>query len=77
MSVIYSIIPIEQIFNDETVSTGFTSSTGLVNGIIEMNHIGSKVLAIRNDQNKLIIQRIISTNPRDYLNPKLQPGMEI
>lgn len=32
---------------------------------------------IRKDEKTVVINRILSTDPQHYLNPSLQPGMEI
>jgi hypothetical protein len=70
MSIIYSVVPLEQIFQTEPIENS------IVNSLVEMDHLGSKVLAVKNPQNKFVIQRVISTNLKDYLNPQLQPGRE-
>lgn len=42
-------------------------------GHLEMSIDGIKVQVSQNNSG-IRVERIISTNPADYLNPKLQPG---
>jgi hypothetical protein len=39
-----------------------------------LNVDGIKVQVFKTNNTDLYIERVISTNPADYLNPKLQPG---
>ena len=43
----------------------------------EMNVGGIRVQVSQNNSADICVERIISTNPADYLNPKLQPGCVI
>ncbi len=43
-------------------------------GFIEMVINGVKVLASRSMDESMKIERLLSTNPMHYLDPKLQPG---
>ncbi len=51
-------------FDDISANTSFC----------EMNVDGVMVQVSRSNNSELRIERILSTNPKDYLNPKLQPG---
>jgi hypothetical protein len=62
----YSIIPLEVVFGtplDETQKK-----------FIEMDYLGEKIEVAPIENNKFSINRIISTYPKAYLDPRLQPG---
>ena len=63
--ILYSIIPAEVVFNDSNNENPVSK---------EINYLGEKVIAMPFENNQYKIQRIISTSPQAYLNPKLQPG---
>ncbi|MCX7842440.1 MAG: YlzJ-like family protein [Clostridia bacterium] len=67
--IMHSIIPNELIFG------GFPGS--IENNFKEMEYLGVRVQVSQSSNNTLVIQRVISTSPKAYLNPKLQPGMSI
>ncbi|MCM8900797.1 YlzJ-like family protein [Caldicoprobacter algeriensis] len=64
--ILHTIVPLQFIFGDFTAQTrpGFR--------IIEWNNVKLEVLPA--GQQRYQINRILSTNPFDYLNPRLQPG---
>jgi len=64
--ILHTIVPVQYIFGD------FTAQTRLNYRIIEWNNIKLEVLPAGKQGYQ--INRIISTNPFDYLNPSLQPG---
>lgn len=68
--VIYSIIPMETIFQSQEKEDMVKS-----NKIIEINNIKVEARLIEEDIYE--IQRIYSTNAQDYLQPWLQPGTRI
>jgi hypothetical protein len=45
--------------------------------IIELKWQGVPLEVIKKDEKTVVINRIISTDLKDYLDPNLQPGMEI
>jgi hypothetical protein len=65
--LIYSIIPPEKIFYDENNDKG---------KVIEAYYKGITMEVLKRE-NSSTIARIISTNPKDYLNNNIQPGIEI
>jgi len=64
--ILYSIIPPEIIFNN--------NSNEMITDVKEIDYMGIKVQVRANSENEYVITRLLSTSPRDYLNPKLQPG---
>ncbi len=67
--MLYTPMPIEMIFGDPY-------STDQGTEMVIMDHKGVKVLARRN-RNTMghgRIERVLSTDPQDYLNPELAPG---
>ena len=68
--VIYSIIPVETIFQSQQ-----EEGKGKNSKIIEINNI--KVEATLIEEDIYEIQRVYSTNVQDYLQPWLQPGTRI
>lgn len=67
--IIYSVIPPEVIFG-EPDDIGNTKS-------LKMNYLGESVEVLPTMQGGFVISRLLSTSPKAYLNPNLQPGMEI
>ncbi len=67
--ILYSIVPREIVFQN--------SGEENVGKYIEMDYMGEKVQVTPVGNNRYLINRIISTSPKAYLNPKLQPGQYI
>lgn len=69
--ILYSIVPEEIVFGK--------SAEGMaeVQNAVEMDYMGAKVIAVPSGNNQLTIARLISTSPKAYLNPALQPGTVI
>jgi len=64
--ILYSIIPSEVVFG---------GAPGAVdNNYLEMEYLGEKVQVSALSNSQYVIQRVISTSPKAFLNPKLQPG---
>lgn len=63
------------IYDANTVFQNFeyNGRTQSTSGHLEMSIEGIKVQVTQNDSG-IRVERIISTNPADFLNPKLQPG---
>lgn len=61
--ILYSIIPPEEIFKQK-----------YSNDKSEMLYMGEKVEVSLNSNNEYVINRLLSTCPKSYLNPRLQPG---
>lgn len=62
----HSIIPNEIIFG------GIYGSVD--SNYLEMEYLGERVQVMPVSNSQYAIQRVISTSPKAYLNPKLQPG---
>lgn len=67
--IFHSIIPLETVFQDMPKDEGQRYT--------EMDYLGEKIQVSALTNNQLVIQRIISTSPKAYLNPRLQPGTTI
>ena len=65
--ILYSIIPAEVVFSRQ----GDDISDA---GQREIQYMGERVQVSALTNNRYVIQRLLSTNPVSYLNPKLQPG---
>jgi hypothetical protein len=66
--IFHSVIPLEIVMgNNDTQNNNF----------IEMQYMGEMVQATPIENNRYVIARLISTSPKAYLNPKLQPGTVI
>ncbi|HEX9061611.1 MAG TPA: YlzJ-like family protein [Clostridia bacterium] len=65
--IIYSIIPNEVIFKEpeEKQNEG---------NLVEALYMGEKVIVAPYENNRYTIRRVISTSPKVYLDPNLQPG---
>ncbi len=53
----------------------YYNQANLNSGLTEMVINGVKVLASRSMNDGMRIERLLSTNPLHYLDPKLQPGV--
>ncbi len=68
--IIYSIVPPEIIFEEK--ANEFNASN-----LIEINYLGEKLQVTPLENNRYMIQRILSTSLKSYLNPDIQPGKVI
>ena len=67
--IFYSIYDTSFVFGNRGLDDVSTN-----NSFCEMNVDGVMVQVSRSNNSELRIERILSTNPKDFLNPKLQPG---
>jgi hypothetical protein len=65
----YSIVPLSVVFSNMEEEKGQTFK--------EIEYLGEKVVVTSTAQNEYVINRILSTSPKAFLNPKLQPGTVI
>lgn len=65
--ILYSIVPPDSLFTN-SIQNGSDSNT------LEIKYLGETVEVSPIDNNSFVIRRLISTTPKAYLNPKLQPG---
>lgn len=65
--ILYTIIPDELIFENKQEDIGSTN-------LKEVDYLGERVQVMQTEGNRYVISRLISTSPKAYLNPKLQPG---
>lgn len=64
--ILYSIVPANIVFQGMEEKDGRRSR--------EIEYMGERVIVTPSGENELVIDRIISTSPKAFLNPKLQPG---
>ena len=67
--ILYTIIDPNVIFKNEAFGEQQSSYN-----YCEMNVDGTMVQISQTSNANIRVERIISTNPSDFLNPKLQPG---
>lgn len=65
--MLYSIVPLEIIFGEYNKDLESTDS-------IELSYLGEKVEVSPLTNDQYVIRRLISTSPKAFLNPMLQPG---
>lgn len=66
--IFHSVIPLDFVMgNNDTEQAAF----------IEMNYMGQMVQVSPDGNNRYVIRRLLSTSPKDYLNPAFQPGTVI
>ena len=63
----HSIIPEEKLFEQNNSE----------NSMIELEFKGHKIQAHREGQDALVLDRLIETDPKAYLDPSLQPGAKV
>lgn len=66
--ILYSIIPSEVVFSNPEKT--------FVEKVI-LDWLGEKVEVLPIGENKFVINRVLSTSPKAFLNPGLQPGTVI
>lgn len=64
--IIYSIIPYEYIFSEQSKSSE--------NKYMQIEYMGETLEVSPMSNNSFIVNRIISTNPKSFLKPQIQPG---
>ena len=64
--ILYSIIPVDVVFGCQYNCEDFN--------LKEIDYEGEKVVVSQLSNNTYRVDRIISTSPKAYLNPKLMPG---
>jgi len=64
--ILYSIIPYEIVFGNQCSEN--------TNSFLEIDYLGEKVQVSPLENNRYIIQRLISTSVKAFLDPRLQPG---
>lgn len=67
--ILYSIIPIDVVFGCQYNCEEFK--------FVEIEYEGEKVLVSPLSNSTYRVDRLISTSPKAYLNPKLMPGQII
>ena len=67
--ILYSIIPLDIVFGNPDGSAEMK--------YLEAEYLGEKVLVSKLENNNFVIARLLSTNPKSYLNQKLEPGSVI
>ncbi len=70
--ILYTIYDPNVIFKNQNINDTQAYTT-----YCEMNVDGIMVQVSKCNNNDFCIERVISTNPADYLNPRLQPGSTI
>lgn len=63
--MLYSIIPYEVVFGNTQIEPSKFD---------EIEYMGEKVQVYSNEKKEYVINRIISTSPKAFLNNNLQPG---
>jgi hypothetical protein len=64
--ILYSIIPVEVVFRSDNYLEEYN--------FIEVEYEGERIEVIQLQDNTYKVNRLISTSPKMYLNPKLMPG---
>lgn len=67
--IFHSIVPIDFVFGNKSENQEMS--------LLEMDYLGEKVLVSPMTNNQFVISRLISTSPKAFLNPELQPGKVI
>lgn len=66
--MLYTIYPLELVLEEQEEAAA---------PLVEMALQGRRVLAARGADGSLTLQRLLSTDPMDYLEPGLQPGVGV
>ena len=63
--ILYTIMPYNIVFGHDN---------NKYNELFEIMYLGEKVLVYSLQDNKCVINRLLSTSPKTFLKPELQPG---
>jgi len=63
--ILYTIVPYNVIFG---------SNNDIYSELFEIEYLGEKIQVYSLQDNEYIISRIVSTSPKAFLKPELQPG---
>ncbi len=70
--IFHSIIPLDIVFKGfDSLNTAVENSS---RELITMDYLGERIEAYRMSNNQIVVNRILSTSPKAFLHPKLQPG---
>lgn len=72
--MLYTIIPLEEVFATPLWATGQTGSAAAPCPPVPAVVGGVQVLVSPSYDGRNRVERVISTDPADYLNPRLAPG---
>lgn len=72
--MLYTIIPLEEVFAAPPWATGQADSQAAPQPAVPAVVGGVQVLVSPSHDGKNRVERVISTNPVDYLDPRLAPG---
>ncbi|HHV78909.1 MAG TPA: hypothetical protein GXX40_04770 [Firmicutes bacterium] len=65
------MIPLDLLFQSNTYQEGSSGER-----VLRLSYRGKDVL-VRQVKDTLVIDRLVSTDPQDYLDPALQPGQVV
>lgn len=70
MTILWTIVPQEEIWEDEAGPTGSAA-------LMEVSYGGVPLLARRTPEGATVIERLLTTDPNAFLRPELTPGVVI
>jgi len=72
--MLYTIIPLEEVFAAPPWATGPSGSAAAPHPPVPAVVGGVQILVSPSYDGRNRVERVISTDPADYLNPRLAPG---
>jgi hypothetical protein len=72
--MLYTIMPLEEVFAAPPWEAGYAGSAAAPHPPVPAVVGGVQVLVSPSYDGRNRVERIISTDPADYLNPRLAPG---
>ena len=75
--VLYTIVPPEIIFSENKTNESVEICNAKTSRAVEIDYFGEKVQVFLFSDDSMIVDRIITSNLKSYLNPALQPGMTV
>ena len=75
--MLYSVMPMEVVFGNYYGNEEKKSDSQNLIKYMEILYLGERVEVSMLSSNRYVINRLISTSPKAYLDPRLKPGMVI
>lgn len=75
MSILYTVMPLDLVWGSQNYQTGASGAAGMAAPAAAILALGDgRFVEIESGPAGPVLRRLHSSNPLDYLDPRLQPG---